>query len=106
MNIQYIQQGKRSTSFITSLVENCTLFLSLPRQTFLVGRVERSILLGNGYGRDQSVWSIAIFISLKFFTLLAKLFTCISVRGACVFIPYISGIPGRQFSESTSQNDD
>jgi hypothetical protein len=71
----------------------------------LVGRVERSILIGNRHG-EQIVWSIAIFTSLKFFTLLAKLFTCISVRRAGVFITYISGIPARLFSESTSQNDD
>jgi hypothetical protein len=55
--------------------------------------------------QSQIAWSIAIFTSLNF-SPCSKLFTCISVRRAGVFITYISGIPARLFSESTSQNDD
>jgi hypothetical protein len=41
-----------------------------------------------------------------FFTLSPNYSLVFQCAGLGVFIPYISGIPARLFSESTSQNDD
>ncbi len=93
MNIQYIQQGKRSTPFIASLLKIVHDFVDSASGPFSWwGERRERFLITNRRGAAnrpaQRYMHIAQFTMRR-----AKLFTGISVSRADVFITYISVFP-------------